>query len=157
MSRNAAGSCHGNKCRGRIFWNCFAGCPALCSKVRLAMAICTKANGIGPGSSQKVVRQTVLHFQIPVALLVGHRLFMKFTLVLEPERAGYSIHCPALPACVSQGHTREEAMANIREVIEGILALREKHDMPLPEETLELVSQEIRWRLNKRKTDGLHS
>ena len=80
---------------------------------------------------------------------------MKFTVILEPEKIGYSIHCPALPGCVSQGDTREEAMANIREAIEGILALREKHNMPLPEETPELVSQEIRWCLSERKADGL--
>ena len=57
VSRNAAGSCHGNKYRGRIFWNCFAGYPALCSKVRLAMVICTKAKGIGPGSPHRLAAQ----------------------------------------------------------------------------------------------------
>jgi predicted RNase H-like HicB family nuclease len=79
---------------------------------------------------------------------------MKFTVILEPENIGYSIQCPALPGCVSQGDSREEAMANIREAIEGILALREKHNMPLPEETPELVAQEIRCCLNERKADG---
>jgi len=80
---------------------------------------------------------------------------MKFTVILEPESIGYSIHCPALPGCVSQGDSREEAMANIREAMEGILAVREKHNMPLPEETPELVSQEIRWCLSERKAEGL--
>jgi len=80
---------------------------------------------------------------------------MKFTVILEPESIGYSIHCPVLPGCVSQGDSREEAMANIREAIEGILALREKHNMPLPEETAELTSQEIRCCLSERKADGL--
>jgi len=88
-------------------------------------------------------------------MLVKRRLFMKFTVILEPENIGYSIHCPALPGCVSQGDSREEAMANIREAIEGILALREKHNMPLPEETAELVSQEIRCCLSERRAEGL--
>ena len=43
---------------------------------------------------------------------------MKFTVILEPESIGYSIHCPALPGCISQGDSRDEAMANIREAIE---------------------------------------
>ena len=80
---------------------------------------------------------------------------MKFTVILEPETIGYSVHCPALPGCVNQGDSREEAMTNIREAIEGILALREKHNMPLPEETPELVSQEIRCSLSERKAEGL--
>jgi len=80
---------------------------------------------------------------------------MKFTVILEPENIGYSVNCPVLPGCVSQGDSREEAMANIREAIEGILALREKHNMPLPEETPELVAQEIRCCLNEHKAEGL--
>lgn len=80
---------------------------------------------------------------------------MKFTVILEPEERGYSVHCSALPGCVSQGDSRDEALANIREAIEGILALREKHHMPLPEETPELVSNEIRVCLEARKAEGL--
>ncbi|GFP39777.1 type II toxin-antitoxin system HicB family antitoxin [Candidatus Hakubella thermalkaliphila] len=42
-----------------------------------------------------------------------------FRVVLEEERdGGYSIYVPALPGCASQGETREEALANIREAIE---------------------------------------
>ena len=80
---------------------------------------------------------------------------MKFTVILEPEDEGYSIHCPALPGCVSQGDSREEALANVREAIVGILALREKHHIPLPEETPELVAEEIRCCLEDRRAEGL--
>ena len=80
---------------------------------------------------------------------------MKFTVILEPEERGYSIHCPALPGCVSQGDSRDEALSNIREAIEGILALREKHHIPLPEETPELVSKEIGCCLEDRRAEGL--
>jgi len=53
---------------------------------------------------------------------------MKFKVVLEPEEeGGYSVHCPALKGCHSQGETMEEALANIKEAIEGyLLALNEK-------------------------------
>lgn len=47
---------------------------------------------------------------------------MKFKVVLEPEEeGGFSVHCPALKGCHSQGETEEEALANIKEAIEGYL------------------------------------
>jgi predicted RNase H-like HicB family nuclease len=43
---------------------------------------------------------------------------MKFAVVLERELdGGYVAHVPALPGCVTQGDTREEVMANVREAI----------------------------------------
>ncbi|HWE95189.1 MAG TPA: type II toxin-antitoxin system HicB family antitoxin [Tepidisphaeraceae bacterium] len=43
---------------------------------------------------------------------------MRYTVVLEQEPdEGYVAIVPALPGCVSQGDTREEAMRNIREAI----------------------------------------
>lgn len=44
---------------------------------------------------------------------------MRYTVVLEQEAdGGFVASVPALPGCVSQGDTREEAMTNIREAIE---------------------------------------
>ena len=44
---------------------------------------------------------------------------MRYTVVLERERdGGYVVSVPALPGCVSQGDTRIDALANIREAIE---------------------------------------
>lgn len=44
---------------------------------------------------------------------------MVFKIVLEPsEEGGYTATVPALPGCISEGDTVEEAMANIREAIE---------------------------------------
>lgn len=44
---------------------------------------------------------------------------MKLDVVLEEEEDGtYSVHCPALKGCHSQGRTRDEAIANIQEAIE---------------------------------------
>ncbi len=46
----------------------------------------------------------------------------KFTVILreEPE-GGYSVQCVELPGAISQGDNRKEALANIREAIEGYL------------------------------------
>jgi antitoxin HicB len=43
---------------------------------------------------------------------------MRYTVLLDPEEdGGFVISVPALPGCISQGDTREEALANIREAI----------------------------------------
>jgi len=44
---------------------------------------------------------------------------MKLNIVLEPsDEGGYTVTVPALPGCISEGNTKEEALKNIREAIE---------------------------------------
>jgi predicted RNase H-like HicB family nuclease len=44
---------------------------------------------------------------------------MRYTVVLERESdGGYVVSVPALPGCVSEGDSRDEALANIREAIQ---------------------------------------
>jgi predicted RNase H-like HicB family nuclease len=61
---------------------------------------------------------------------------MRFTVVLEQEPdEGFVASVPALPGCVSQGDTREDALRNIREAIELYLEdCRELGD-PIPSES----------------------
>jgi len=43
---------------------------------------------------------------------------VKLPLVLTPGEDGWIVaECPVIPGCISQGRTREEALANIREAI----------------------------------------
>ena len=43
---------------------------------------------------------------------------MKVRVILEPsEEGGYTAYVPALPGCISEGETAEEALANIQEAI----------------------------------------
>lgn len=45
-----------------------------------------------------------------------------FKIVLKKDEADYWVaSCPALPGCHSQGQTKKEAIANIKEAIEGCL------------------------------------
>jgi len=47
---------------------------------------------------------------------------MKLNVIIEKDEAGYYVaEVPALPGCLSQGKTYEEAIANIKEAIEGWL------------------------------------
>jgi len=44
---------------------------------------------------------------------------MKLQIVLEPsDEGGYTAYVPALPGCISEGNSRDEALSNIREAIE---------------------------------------
>jgi predicted RNase H-like HicB family nuclease len=44
---------------------------------------------------------------------------MNLKVVLElSDEGGYTVYAPSLPGCISEGETREEALANIREAIE---------------------------------------
>ncbi len=50
---------------------------------------------------------------------------MKFTVTLEQdEDAMFIVECPAIPGCISQGATREEALENIKEAIALCLEVR---------------------------------
>jgi len=56
-------------------------------------------------------------------------------VIIYPGEDGYWVaECPSLPGCVSQGKTKAEAMANIREAIRGYIAALEEDALPVPEE-----------------------
>ena len=61
---------------------------------------------------------------------------MKMRVVSEPsEEGGYTIYVPALPGCISEGDSLDDALANIREAIELYLEPVED-DWLLDENTL---------------------
>ena len=47
--------------------------------------------------------------------------------------------CPSLPGCLSQGKTKEDAVANIREAIGGYVAALKEDNLPVPEEHFDAV------------------
>jgi predicted RNase H-like HicB family nuclease len=58
---------------------------------------------------------------------------MRFRVIVEQDEDGvYVVECPSLPGCISQGHTRREAMKNIKEAIEGYLESLKKRKEPIP-------------------------
>ena len=61
---------------------------------------------------------------------------MRFTVTIERDEDGvWVVECPAIPGCVSQGRTREEALANVREAIQLCLEVRAERGLPLTVET----------------------
>jgi predicted RNase H-like HicB family nuclease len=61
---------------------------------------------------------------------------MKFNITLDRDEDGVWIaECPAIPGCVSQGATKEEALGNVKDAIRLCLEVRAEQGMPLTVET----------------------
>ena len=61
---------------------------------------------------------------------------MKITVTLDRDEDGVWIaECPSIPGCISQGETKDEALANIREAIELCIEVRTETGLPLTIET----------------------
>ena len=68
---------------------------------------------------------------------------MRFRIIVEQDEDGaFVAECPSLPGCVSEGKTRQEALRNIKDAIQGYLESLKKHNEPIPpsieEETVEV-------------------
>ena len=66
----------------------------------------------------------------------------KFTVILrEEEEGGYSVQCLELPGAISEGDTKEEALKNIREAIQGYLEAfpEEAERLKLKKEVVEVT------------------
>jgi len=48
---------------------------------------------------------------------------MNYKVVLQKSEEGYSVSCPGLPGCWSQGETEREALVNIQDAISEYLAV----------------------------------
>ena len=64
---------------------------------------------------------------------------MIFTVTLDRDEDGFwVVECPSIPGCVSQGKSREEALENIKEAIQGCIEVRAELGMPLTVETAQV-------------------
>ena len=64
---------------------------------------------------------------------------MKFQITIDRDEDGVWIaECPSIPGCVSQGSTRDEATANVREAIALCLEVRAERGLPLTVETAQV-------------------
>ena len=69
---------------------------------------------------------------------------MRYRVIIEQDEDGVFIaSCPTLPGCFSQGDTREEALENIKDAIEGYLESLNLHGEAIPppiqEEVVEVL------------------
>ncbi len=81
---------------------------------------------------------------------------MKYTVILEPDpEGGYTVICPALPGCVSEGETVGEALEMIQDAILAWLAVAKERQVSPQKETVDLVAAEIAEVLRGRAEEGL--
>ena len=60
---------------------------------------------------------------------------MRYTVILEKGEDGYIVaNVPALPGCITQGKTREEALKNAKEAIELYIDVLREDNEPIPQD-----------------------
>jgi predicted RNase H-like HicB family nuclease len=65
---------------------------------------------------------------------------LKLHVIIEQDEAGYYVaEVPALPGCFSQGKTYDDALANIKEAIEGWLEVMESKTVSKPSHLIEVT------------------
>lgn len=64
---------------------------------------------------------------------------MRQVLIYSGEDGCWVAECPSLPGCVSQGKTREEAIRNVKEAIEGYIISLQEDGIPVPEDKLDAM------------------
>ncbi len=66
-------------------------------------------------------------------------LRMRQVIIYPGEDGFWVAECPSLPGCVSQGRSREEAIANAREAIDGYVQVLKEDGLPVPEERFQAL------------------
>jgi predicted RNase H-like HicB family nuclease len=110
----------------------------------------------GPQSTRSVTQANTLQFAgnprvffVPAnvargsailnALAMSHTVIMKLVItIVQDEDGTYIAECPAIPGCVSQGKSEQEAEKNIRDAIRECLDVRAELGMPLTVTTREI-------------------
>lgn len=69
---------------------------------------------------------------------------LKYTAVFEPaEEGGYVVTVPALPGCITEGDTFEEAVAMVKDAIEGYLSVLKEEGQKVPTETEDVIVTKV--------------
>jgi predicted RNase H-like HicB family nuclease len=72
--------------------------------------------------------------------IAGREEYMKLHITIEKDESGFFVaEVPALPGCLSQGRTSDEAISNIKEAIEGWLEVMEAKVVPQLSEFIEVT------------------
>jgi predicted RNase H-like HicB family nuclease len=64
---------------------------------------------------------------------------MRQVIVYSGEDGYFVAECPSLPGCISQGKTRDEAIVNIKEAIQGYMIALKEDNLPIPEEHFDAI------------------
>lgn len=64
---------------------------------------------------------------------------MRQVVLFRGEDGFWVAEVPSLPGCVSQGETREDALRNVRDAIQGYVEALEADSIPVPAETFDTL------------------
>ena len=65
-------------------------------------------------------------------------------VIVYPDEDGFWVaECPSLPGCNTQGTTRDEALENIRDAIQGYIEALEQDGLLVPDEKREVVTLDV--------------
>ncbi len=64
---------------------------------------------------------------------------MRQVIIFRGEDGYWIAECPSLPGCVSQSRSKEKAIRNIKEAIEGYIASLEADSIPVPQERFDTL------------------
>jgi predicted RNase H-like HicB family nuclease len=64
---------------------------------------------------------------------------MRQVVIYRGEDEYWVAECTSLPGCISQGKTKEEAIGNIKEAIEGYVAALKEDNLPVPEDRFDTL------------------
>ena len=64
---------------------------------------------------------------------------MRQVIIYSGEDGYFVAECPSLPGCISQGKTKEEAVSNIKEAIDGYIAALNEDNLPVPDEHFDAI------------------
>ena len=64
---------------------------------------------------------------------------MRQVVIYRGEDGFWVSECPSLPGCISQGKTREDAILNIKEAIQGYVKTLEEDGLPVPDEHFDVM------------------
>jgi predicted RNase H-like HicB family nuclease len=68
--------------------------------------------------------------------IMAQEVPMQFQVTVDRDEDGvWIVECPAIPGCVTQGVTREQALANVQDAIRECLQVRAERGLPLTVET----------------------
>ena len=69
---------------------------------------------------------------------------LKYTAIFEPAKeGGYVVSVPALPGCVTQGETFEEAVAMVKDAMGGYLEVLKEEGQEIPQEQSDVVITQV--------------
>jgi predicted RNase H-like HicB family nuclease len=64
---------------------------------------------------------------------------MRQVLIYSDEDGYWIAECPSLPGCNSQGKTKQEAIANIKEAIELYIEVLQEKGQPVPDDRFDMM------------------